>query len=329
MVALSSPTRADRAVRIKQTYSILGVAQRLGLQLKQRGQEWTCRCPFHEEKSASFSINMQKNICKCFGSCQLSFSVIDLVVKLLNVGLDEAMDWIEGQSALPTRQSVPAAPPAPKPFAYAQDRETLLGWKRNLLTRPGEMAWLDKRGVCDWSIHKYWIGFTTQVPNLMRGRLLTIPNYGYGTDGKAQFVGLEVRNLDYTPLGSAPKYKTLGTQTLYNLPILHHYKHPVVFLVETKFDAICINTALGRYCATALPAAAFNEQHARMLAPFRRIVVIRDPGEAGARFAAAVGAHLRNTEVLSLGECDLGEAYINDPDHVTDFLLGIYPWKAA
>lgn len=328
MVALLN--RAERAIRIKQTYSILGVAQRLGLPLTQRGHEWVCCCPFHTEKSASFSINPNKNICKCFGQCHTTFSVIDLVVRLLNYTLDEAMDWIEGQTTLPTRQSIPAEP-APKPFALAHDWDTLYGWKRNLLTRPVEMAYLDKRGVCTWSIHKYWIGYAPRVKTLTTAdaRYLTIPNYGYGIDGKPQFVGLEVRNLDYFEGSHIPKYKTLGSQTLYNLPILHHYKHTTVFLVETKFDAICINTALGKYCATALPAAAFNETHARMLAPFRRVVVIRDPGDAGANFAGTVAKYLRNTEVLSLGDCDLGEAFQQDPDGVTDFLQGIYPRKVA
>jgi DNA primase len=46
---------------------ILDVARRLGLQPAKRGREYMARCPFHEDRTPSFSIAADKGVWHCFG----------------------------------------------------------------------------------------------------------------------------------------------------------------------------------------------------------------------------------------------------------------------
>jgi len=75
---------------IKQQVNILDVARHYGVKVNSRGLGL---CPFHREKSPSFSISESKQIFKCF-SCDISGDVFTLVSKLLNVTPIEAMKVI-------------------------------------------------------------------------------------------------------------------------------------------------------------------------------------------------------------------------------------------
>ena len=42
---------------IRGKVSLLSVLEKDGFEARRKGGRWFCRCPFHEEKSASFSVN--------------------------------------------------------------------------------------------------------------------------------------------------------------------------------------------------------------------------------------------------------------------------------
>ncbi len=71
---------------VKERVDIVKVAEYYGLKLN---RAYKCICPFHKERSASFSISPQKQIFHCFG-CDAGGDVITLVAKLLNVNSLEA-----------------------------------------------------------------------------------------------------------------------------------------------------------------------------------------------------------------------------------------------
>lgn len=76
----------NKIQEVKQRADIVRVAEYFGLKKKQ------C-CPFHKEKTASFSISQSKQIFKCFG-CGLAGDSITLVSKLLNINAYEASKQI-------------------------------------------------------------------------------------------------------------------------------------------------------------------------------------------------------------------------------------------
>lgn len=60
------------------------------LTLKKNGANYTCTCPFHNEKSGSFMVSATKNLFKCFG-CGESGNSIDFLIKYKKIELSEAL----------------------------------------------------------------------------------------------------------------------------------------------------------------------------------------------------------------------------------------------
>ena len=76
----------DLIKEVKQRADIIKVAEYLGLNKKQR-------CPFHNEKTASFYISQSKQIFKCFG-CGIGGDCITLMSKISNINAYESAKQI-------------------------------------------------------------------------------------------------------------------------------------------------------------------------------------------------------------------------------------------
>ena len=59
------------------------------VKLQKKGSNYFGLCPFHNEKSPSFSVSPQKQMYYCFG-CGATGDVVDLTAKLFGIGLREA-----------------------------------------------------------------------------------------------------------------------------------------------------------------------------------------------------------------------------------------------
>jgi DNA primase len=59
------------------------------LQLRKAGKEYTGHCPFHEDKTPSFSVSEEKGLFHCFG-CGESGDVFDFIMKLEGATFPEA-----------------------------------------------------------------------------------------------------------------------------------------------------------------------------------------------------------------------------------------------
>ena len=67
--------------------------------LKRKGQNlWAC-CPFHNEKTPSFSVNPTKGFYKCFG-CGKSGDSITFVMEMEKVGYPEALRYLAKKYAI-------------------------------------------------------------------------------------------------------------------------------------------------------------------------------------------------------------------------------------
>lgn len=71
----------------RERLDIVEVAQRYGLQLDRHGK---CLCPFHSEKTPSFTISREKQLWYCFG-CNEGGDVIELTAKLLSLSRMDAL----------------------------------------------------------------------------------------------------------------------------------------------------------------------------------------------------------------------------------------------
>ncbi|MGQ0522020.1 MAG: DNA primase [Actinomycetota bacterium] len=72
------------------------------LALKRVGQRWVGLCPFHAEKSASFSINADQGLYYCFG-CQAKGDVITFVREVDHLGFVEAVERLASRAGIELR----------------------------------------------------------------------------------------------------------------------------------------------------------------------------------------------------------------------------------
>ncbi|MEM1029761.1 MAG: CHC2 zinc finger domain-containing protein [Myxococcota bacterium] len=60
------------------------------VRLKKQGRRWVGLCPFHKEKTPSFSVNQERGLYHCFG-CKASGSAVDYVMQLEGMSFPEAI----------------------------------------------------------------------------------------------------------------------------------------------------------------------------------------------------------------------------------------------
>ena len=61
--------------------------------LKRRGANYIGLCPFHNERTPSFSVSKSKGICKCF-SCGKGGSPVNFIMEIEQVGYQEALRYL-------------------------------------------------------------------------------------------------------------------------------------------------------------------------------------------------------------------------------------------
>jgi DNA primase len=73
--------------------------------LKKKGANWMACCPFHQEKTPSFSVNPAKDIFFCFG-CQKGGSVFNFVMEIERVSFPEAVKIVAEKANVQLPQMV-------------------------------------------------------------------------------------------------------------------------------------------------------------------------------------------------------------------------------
>jgi DNA primase len=94
----------DKIQKIKDKNPILEVVGRY-VKLSQRGRAIKGLCPFHAEKTPSFSVDEKKNTFNCYG-CNAHGDVIDFVQKIENCTQKEALEKL-GAGNLATTYEAP------------------------------------------------------------------------------------------------------------------------------------------------------------------------------------------------------------------------------
>ncbi len=139
------------------------------VRLAKRGREFVGLCPFHNEKTPSFTVNEEKGFFHCFG-CGAHGDNIGFLMQADSLSFPEAVERLAAEAGL----EVPAA--TPRDRERAQVRATLIevmeaacAWFERQLRlpagRPG-LDYLHGRGLDDESIRRFRLGF---APGSRRG----------------------------------------------------------------------------------------------------------------------------------------------------------------
>ena len=168
---------SDFAQTVKQQADIVRVIEGY-IRLRKAGAErYTGLCPFHKEKSGSFSVQAVKQFYYCFG-CQASGDVFSFVVKIENVSFPEAVRIVAQKCGIPLPKREFSSP---EEAADARMRGKLLdlheaatAWFEEQLRAPeGSIAreYLAGRGLTPEGIKAFRMGYAPDSFNALRDRL--------------------------------------------------------------------------------------------------------------------------------------------------------------
>lgn len=168
---------SDFAQQVKQQADVVKVIGGYIRLRKAGAQNYSGLCPFHKEKSPSFSVHAARQFFHCFG-CGESGDVFSFVGKIENVSFPEAVRIVAQKCgiALPKREYN-----SPEEAAEAQQRRRLLdlheaaaAWFEEQLRSPVGAAareYLAGRGVSAEAIKTFRIGYAPDNFNALRERL--------------------------------------------------------------------------------------------------------------------------------------------------------------
>ncbi|MBM3518061.1 MAG: DNA primase [Alphaproteobacteria bacterium] len=155
----------------------VGLAARIGrrVRLERRGREHVGLCPFHNEKTPSFTVNEQKGFFHCFG-CGVHGSLFDWVTRTEGVGFAEAVERLAQEAG------VPLPPRRPADEAVERHRLTLFDvneraarWFEAMLAGPeGKVArdYLAARGVAAESMRRFRLGYAPERRTALKDTLV-------------------------------------------------------------------------------------------------------------------------------------------------------------
>jgi DNA primase len=168
---------SDFAQTVKQQADIVKVIEGYIRLRKAGAQNYSGLCPFHKEKSPSFSVHAVRQFYHCFG-CGVSGDVFSFVGKIENVGFPEAVRIVAQKCGIPLPKREFSSP---EEAAGARMRARLLdlheaatAWFEEQLRGPeGAVAreYLAGRGLSVEGISKFRIGYAPDSFNALRDRL--------------------------------------------------------------------------------------------------------------------------------------------------------------
>ena len=168
---------SDFAQSVKQQADIVKIVEGYIRLRKAGATNYSGLCPFHKEKSASFSVHAVRQFFHCFG-CGVSGDVFTFVGKIENVTFPEAVRIVAQKCGIPLPKQEFSSP---EQAAEARLRGKLLdlheataAWFEEQLRGPeGATAreYLAGRGLTPEGIKKFRIGYSPDSFNALRDKL--------------------------------------------------------------------------------------------------------------------------------------------------------------
>jgi DNA primase len=168
---------SDFAQTVKQQADIVKVIESYIRLRKAGAQNYSGLCPFHKEKSPSFSVHAVRQFFHCFG-CQASGDVFTFVAKIENVGFPEAVRIVAQKVGIPLPKREFSSP---EEAAESRQRTRLLElhetatafFEERMRGPEGAIAreYLAGRGLTPEGIKTFRIGYAPDSFSALRDRL--------------------------------------------------------------------------------------------------------------------------------------------------------------
>ena len=334
-----SMNNIDIAQQIKDKLDILDVVSRTVI-LKKKGQNYWGLCPFHKEKTPSFSVNPSKGIYKCF-SCGEGGDVISFLMKTQNKNFMEVVKDEAQALGIELPKNIGGSPEKKelKQQILNALKDACDFYNLNLTSSPSAQKALEyvkeDRGLSDEVISTYKLGYAPNAYDDLYKRFqgkysnqvleesglvikrereagyidrfrhrVIIPIF----DENGNVVAFGARSLD----GQEPKYLNSPESPVYNksktLYGLYHAKETVkeedaVIIMEGYFDVISTQASGIKNCVASC-GTSLTSGHINLISRYsksRKIFLAFDTDNAG------IKATQRGAEVIKEAFCGLGE----------------------
>ena len=300
--------------------------------LQRKGGNLFGLCPFHNEKTPSFSVSPDKQIYHCFG-CKKGGGVINFIMEIENLTFPEAVRFLAKRANLPVPED-----DGPQDGADRLRRRVLelnrdaARWYYDLLCSPegaAVQAYLDRRRIRKGIAVRFGMGAS---PDRWDGLLTAMTRRGYtkeellaaglvvnGRNGRlydkfrnrlmlpvidtrGDVVGFGSRVID----NSEPKYmNTTETITyskrriLYGLNLAKKTKRPNIILCEGNLDVVTLHQA-GFDNAVASMGTALTVEQTRLLSRFTKELVLCYDNDNAGQLATQRALELLNNSEFSV-----------------------------
>ena len=301
--------------------------------LKRKGASYFGLCPFHNEKTGSFSVSRSKQMYYCFG-CGAGGNVISFIMQYENLTFPEAVRFLAGRAGvtLPER-------PYSEEEKKAQDLKSQLleihkaaatHYYQLLHTREGERAYryLRDRQLTDETIRRFGLGYSSRQPGelyrflrskgykdevLKESGLVTIEEKHTRDKfwNRAMFPILDVSNrvigFGGRVMGDGePKYLNSPetklfdkSRNLYGLNYAKNSRKDYFLLCEGYMDVISLHQA-GFTNAVASLGTALTSQHCLLIRRYvKEVILTYDSDGAGVNAAKRAIPLLRDAGIAA------------------------------
>lgn len=301
---------------LRERLSIYDVVSKYVPLVKKGQNYWGC-CPFHNEKTPSFSVNEEKGFFHCFG-CAKHGDIISFVMEYKHMDFKAAITELAEMAGLPlptmhkkTQQQIDAEESY---FSIVGAAQKIFAEKLFSSDGAHGLAYIRNRGFSDDMIKKYGIGYapknniiSNKYVNTKQDKLIAtglVRRGEYGTydffrdklmfpifNANGKIVAFSGRSLD----GSEPKYiNTSDTelfhkrQTLFGFNFAREAIHRAnrAIIVEGQIDAIQMQC--NGFGETVAPlGTALTEDHIAMICKSNRNIIFCFDGDTAGQKAAA------------------------------------------
>ena len=291
--------------------------------LKKAGRNHMGLCPFHGEKTPSFTVSEEKGIYHCFG-CQAGGGVFNFLMQYDHLAFPEAVERVAKRYGIVierTEHSGAARAAGDREHLYRINEQAAAQYQKNLFRHPeGRKAleYLTSRGVDEATARKFMLGYAPQggsgLLQLLRQEnvavhdLLRLGLIGERAPGQyrekffarlmfpianaaGKIVAFGGRVLD----NALPKYLNSSETPLFHkgstLYGLHQAKEGIrradrVVVVEGYLDVIALAQHDLSYAVATL-GTALTVDHIRVLSRYtRNVIALFDGDDAGQKAAA-------------------------------------------
>ena len=300
------------------------------VQLVKKGRNFSGLCPFHDEKTPSFSVNPDRQFYHCFG-CGVGGDVFKFVQEIDRVTFVEALKFLAERAgiALPEHSGPSHEKAAAEDELYRANDLAQKYFNHLLLNDDvgaGARTYLQTRGLASETIAHFGLGYAPPAwdallkvagrrglsPQILERAGLAVPRPKGGGhyDRFRDRVTFPIANLSHRTIAfgaralqsdQEPKYLNTSEtpiyhkgRVLYGLSIARDAirRQDAVLVVEGYMDLISL-AQVGIQHVVATAGTALTEDHCRLLARFARQLVLLFDGDAAGSSAA-----MRALEVL-------------------------------